>query len=57
MTTYRVIHRFGLATFPYDVLILGLSQLSPLPTATLRNDAQYKSGEIQLENNHLVLVI
>jgi len=55
----RAFHRFGQAKFPYGDLVLGSSQFSLLLAApgASKNDTQFRSGQIQLENNHLALLI
>jgi len=55
---YRSFHRFGQAKFPDGGLILGSSQLTLMPQLPLpKNDAQFKSGQNQLENKQLALLI
>ncbi len=51
--TYRSFHGIGQAKFAYGGSILGPSQLTLLycPAAS-KNDAQFKSGQNWLENNH-----
>jgi len=53
---YRVFHGFGKAKFPDGGLVFGSSQFSLFPDAA-KNDTQFKSGQIRLENNHLALSI
>jgi len=52
---HKAFHRFLLAKFAYDGSILGSSQFILLPIYLL--DAQFQSGQNQLENNHLASLI
>ena len=50
-TFYRAFHQFGQAKFAY-----GGNRLEPIfatAPAASKNDAHFKSGQNQLENNHL----
>jgi len=53
MLLYRAFLGFVQVKFPYSGSILGSSEFTLLPQAASKNDAQLKSGQNQLENNHL----
>jgi len=53
MLLNRAFHGFVQAKFLFSGSILGFSQFTLLPQAASKNDAQLKSGQNQLENNHL----
>jgi len=61
---YRAFHRFGQAKFPNGGSVLGSSQFSVLPqlfstapAASKNDDAWFKSGQNQLKNKQLALLI